>query len=112
MEVFPMAQGKPKWPSIQEQRAAAKAPRGSALEKLIQANQDFHLLHPDEAKDDVPLPPWIRVHWRKAHPDLVHPSVNPGAGYPDVLHTIHRWMISHPDSPLGSAGDPTKGGKP
>ena len=104
---------KPAWPSLQEQLDTTKAPRGSALEKLIQDNQDFHLLHPDEAHDHVGLPLWLRVHWRKAHPDVQHPATNPGAVYPDVLHTIHGWMKAHPDLPWGSQGDPTakKGGK-
>jgi hypothetical protein len=99
---------KPKWPSLQEQLDAAKPAPGSALEKLIKDNQDFHLLQPEEAHDDAGLPLWLRVFWRKNHPDVQHSTVNPGAGYPDVLYTIHAWMRSHPDLPWGSASDPTK----
>jgi len=80
---------------------AAKATPGSALEKLIKDNQDVHLLEPDEAHDNVGLPLWLRVHWRKAHPDVPHPKVNAGAGYPDVLHTIYTWMLANPDLPGG-----------
>ena len=98
----------PAWPALQEQLDATKAPRGSALEKLIQDNQDFHLLHPDEAHDNIGLPPWLRIHWRKGHPDVPHSTTNPGAGYPDVLFTIYNWMLTHPDLPWGSATDPTK----
>lgn len=107
-----MAQ-KPVWPSLKEQLDAAKPTPGSALEKLIKENQDFHLLHPDEAHDDAGLPLWLRVYWRKAHPDVLHPTVNPGAGYPDVLYTIHTWMLSHHDLPWGAPSDPTRkqGGK-
>lgn len=103
------------WPSLKDQLREAGAPAGSALEELIKDNQDFHLLAPQESHDNYGLPPWLRVHWRKAHPDLPHLKDNPGAAYPDVLHKVHAWMLSHPDSPLGSAGSqPTgiKGGKP
>ena len=108
-----MAQ-KPVWPSLQEQLDATRSPRGSALERLIRDNQDFHLLQPQEARDDAGIPLWLRVFWRKNHPDVQHSSVNPGAGYPDVLYNIHTWMLSHPDLPWGSPTDPTgtKGGKP
>jgi hypothetical protein len=101
------------WPSLQEQLDAAKPPRGSALEKLIKDNQDFGLLRPEEAHDNAELPLWLRVYWRKNHPDVPHPTVNPGAGYPDVLYTIYAWMLSHPDLPWGSSTDPTRvnGGK-
>ena len=104
---------KPKWPRLREQLDAAEATSGSALEKLIKDHQDFHLLDPSEAHDDAGLPPWLRVFWRKNHPDVEHSRVNPGAGYPDVLYTIHEWMLSHPDLPWGAPSDPTrtKGGK-
>ena len=96
----------PKWPSLEEQLHAAKATGGSALEKLIKDNQDFHLLRPEEAHDNADLPLWLRVYWRKHHPDVPHSTVNPGAGYPDVLYTIHAWMLSHHDLPWGSRNDP------
>lgn len=107
-----MAQ-KPVWPSLQEQLDATKSAHGSALEKLIRKNQDFNLLQPEEARDDAGIPLWLRVFWRKNHPDVQHSTVNPGAGYPDVLYTIHAWMLSHPGLPWGSPTDPTekKGGK-
>jgi hypothetical protein len=98
----------PKWPSLQEQLDAIKPAPDSALEKLIKDNQDFHLLEPEEAHDDAGLPLWLRVYWRKTHPDVQHPKTNPGAGYPDVLHTIYQRMLSHHDLPWGSPGDPTR----
>ena len=97
----------PGWPSVEEQLEAAKARRGSALTKLIRQNQDFHLLRPEEAHDDAGLPVWLRVYWRKNHPDVQHSTVNPGAGYPDVLYTVLTWMLAHPDLPWGTRGDPT-----
>ena len=88
------------WPSVEDQLAAAKPPRGSALEKLIKDNQDFHLLEPEEAHDDVDIPLWLRVFWRKSHPELQHQKVNPGQGYPEVLEKILEWAMRHPDHPL------------
>lgn len=101
-----------KWPSIEEQLHAEKVTRGSALDKLIRDNQDFHILRPEEARDDAKIPLWLRVYWRKNHPDVQHSTVNPGAGYPDVLYTIYAWMLSHQDLPWGSPTYPmgTKGG--
>jgi hypothetical protein len=99
------------WPSVEEQLAATKVSSGSALEQLIRDNQDFHLLHPREASDDVGLPLWLRVYWRKQHPDVEHSTVNPGAGYPDVLYKIYAWMLAHPDRPFEPPTNPkeTKG---
>jgi hypothetical protein len=103
----------PVWPSLQQQLDAARPPRDSNLERLIKDNQDFHLLQPEEAHDDAGLLLWLRVFWRKNHPDVPHPTVNPGGGYPDVLYTIHARMLSQPDAPWGFAADSTakKGGK-
>ena len=49
---------------------ASKVIPGSALEKLIRENQDFDMLSPEEAHDRLRLPPWLRVYWRKQHPEL------------------------------------------
>src|SRR3954469_112419 len=56
------------WPTLKAQIQKSHAPAGSALEKLIQENQDFSLLRPEEAYDNLRIPLWLRVHWRKAHP--------------------------------------------
>lgn len=69
----------------------------SALEKLIQDNQDFHLLRPEEAHDDIGLPLWLRVYWRKNHPEGVYSANDPTGGYPRVLKNIHAWMLANPD---------------
>lgn len=42
---------------------------GSELAKLIAENQDFEMLRSDEFTDRRGLPPWIRVWWRKGHPE-------------------------------------------
>jgi hypothetical protein len=87
----------PKWPSVKEQIAAAKAVRGSALERLIRHNQDFHLLRPEEATDKLGLPPWLRVYWRKHHAEEKYSAVDPYGEYPDTLGKLHAWMLLHQD---------------
>ena len=87
----------PAWPSVEEQLAAAKAVQGSALEKLILDHQDFHLLRPEEAHDTLGFPPWLRVYWRKSHPEGKYSADDPSGGYPRVLNRVHAWMLAHQD---------------
>jgi hypothetical protein len=94
---LPAAAANPAWPSLADQLAAAHAPSGSALAKLIAANQDLSSLRPDEAHDRRPLPPWLRVFWRKAHPEAIYSAADPTGGYPLVLKEIREWMETHPD---------------
>jgi len=85
------------WPALEAQLQKAHAPAGSALEKLIQANQDFSLLRADEAYDNLRIPLWLRVHWRKAHPEGNYSAADPTGGYPLVLKEVAEWMEHHPD---------------
>jgi hypothetical protein len=85
------------WPTLKTQIQKAHAPAGSALEKLIQANQDFSLLRPEEAYDNLRIPLWLRVHWRKAHPEGNYSPADPTGGYPLVLKEVAEWMMEHPD---------------
>jgi hypothetical protein len=85
----------PSWPSVEEQFAKAKVISGNALDKLIRDNQDFHLLRPEEADDNIGLPPWLRVYWRKQHPEGVYSADDPTGGYPRVLKNIHTWMLAN-----------------
>jgi hypothetical protein len=94
------------WATVKEQLGETKVVRGSALEKLIQGNQDFHLLRPEEANDKIGLPPWLRVYWRKHHPEAVYSANDPTGGYPRVLKRLHGWMVRHQDQPLGSPDNP------
>ena len=84
------------WPSLDRQLEADRVVSGSALQRLIQENQDFHLLRPGEATDKIPVPPWLRVLWRKRHP-VADRAGDPTGGYPHVLKEIHEWMVSHQD---------------
>jgi hypothetical protein len=88
---------KPNWPTIDEQLKEAKVVHGSALERLIRENQDFALLDPEEADDTLRLPPWIRVYWRKQHPETKPAPGDPTKGYPLALRDIYLWMVTHQD---------------
>jgi hypothetical protein len=85
------------WPSLEEQLSAAKVIPGSALEKLIRDNQDFEMLDPSEVNDRWKLPPWLRVYWRKKHPEIKYKG--PGVGYPLLLKEVYSWMVRHQDLP-------------
>ncbi len=85
------------WPSLPEQLGKDKVLAGSALETLIKANQDFGMLRAEEAKDTIRVPPWLRVIWRKAHPEGAYVADDPTGGYPFVLKEVHEWMLSHQD---------------
>jgi BNR repeat protein/fibronectin type III domain protein len=85
------------WPTLQEQLVRAKAPAGSPLEKVIRENQEFSLLRPEEAYDKLRVPHWLRVAWRKAHPEMVYSALDPTGGYPLVLKEVAEWMEHHPN---------------
>jgi hypothetical protein len=86
------------WPSVNEQLAQSKVDPGSALERLVRENQDFHLLHPEETTSDpIKLPPWLRVYWRKQHPETEYRANDPTGGYPHALKNLHNWMVTHQD---------------
>jgi len=104
-----------KWPSVEEQLREAKVVHGTRLEQLIRDNQDFELLHPGEANDGLPVPLWLRVQWRKQHPDQVPDDSSPAAPYPypDVLDSVYEWMQLHQDLPRwAAAGETTEGASP
>ncbi len=101
-----MPKYKPEWPSLREQLAASEVEKGSALEQLIRENQDFEMLRPEEAHDKLGLPPWLRVYWRKLHPDADYSG--PGGGYPGSLADLGEWMADHQDlhAPKPDVSDP------
>ena len=112
-----MGQAQSKFPSLAQQKASSPQgiQPGSELEKLIEANQDFSMLDPSEAKDLRIPPPWLRVWWRKEHPEGVYDMNDPTGGYPLVLKEIWEWMLHHqdlepgeaePDRAPGSSGGP------
>lgn len=104
------------WPGIEKQLRDSKVIPGSALEQFIRQNQEFSMLRPEEAHDDLPFPPWLRVYWRKMHPELDYSG--PEVAYPLLLKDIGLRMLRNQDLPLGPAAPgpapqnaPKRGGK-
>ncbi|MCU1245143.1 MAG: hypothetical protein JWN02_1053, partial [Acidobacteria bacterium] len=89
------------WPTVASQLAEDAIDPDSALAALILDNQDFRMLRAEEAKDTIGLPPWIRVYWRKAHPEITYSGADPTGGYPRVLNEIYEWMVHHQDLKRG-----------
>jgi hypothetical protein len=89
------ATSQPPWPTLDRQLKAARVQPGTALEKLILGNQDFQMLRAEEAHDKIPVPLWLRVYWRKAHPEVNYSASDPTGGYPHVLKEIAEWMALH-----------------
>ena len=83
--------------SVAEQLQREGVRPGTALARLIAENQDTGVLRPDEARDRLPYPAWLRVYWRKAHPEGRFDASDPTGGYPRALGSIHRWMLAHQD---------------
>jgi hypothetical protein len=93
-------------PTLRDQVRDASAPTGSVLDKMIRENQDFHLLATEELDDDYPVPLWLRVYYRKQHPDIPFPAKNPGAAYPEFLSQFYRRMTADPNHPWGGNEPP------
>ncbi len=74
-----------------------KVTPGSALANLIAKNQDFGLLRPEETKDSLRIPLWLRVLYRKNHPEEHATPGDPTGGYPFVLKEVAEWMLTHQD---------------
>lgn len=87
----------PAWPTLQRQLAADRVVVGSPLQSVIESNQEIDLLRPEEARDTIPVPLWLRVLWRKAHPEGSYSGADPTGGYPLALKEVHEWMVSHQD---------------
>lgn len=96
-------QANAKFPSLDQQLKNAHARPGTAFEKLIRENQDFSKLKDRDAEDRI-VPAWLKVYWRKAHPDVNYDNPNdPTGGYPLVLKEVLEWMTTHQDLKPGPA---------
>src|SRR5258706_5811483 len=84
------------WPSFKEQTEKDHVLPGSNLEKLIAENQDFGILRPEETRDSIRIPLWLRVLWHKNHPDDKYSPQDPTGGYPHRLHGVHDLLLQHP----------------
>jgi hypothetical protein len=96
LRVLSSPQG-PMWPSLEQQLAHDNVRPGSPLEALIRENQDFGMLRAEEANDLIGIPAWLRVMWRKEHPEAVYSANDRTGGYPRVLKDVHQWMVFHQD---------------
>jgi hypothetical protein len=89
------------YPSLQDQLVqeyyGRRVDPDTALAQLIADNQEFDRLRADEFSDKRGLPPWLRVWWRKAHPESEYNAADPTKGYPLVLKEILEWMMTHQD---------------
>jgi len=100
--ITPPGQAK-KFPTLDEQLKNAHATPGSELDKLIRKNQDFDKLKDKDADDPI-VPPWLKVYWRKGHPEANYDNDNdPTGGYPLVLKEVLEWMMTHQDLKPGNA---------
>ncbi len=102
----PAVAQRPTWPTLEEQFAESRVDPESALARLIEENQQFDMLRPEEADDKIVTPPWLRVLWRKSHPDLEYSADDPSGGYPLVLKEIWEWMAYHQDLEPGAPDAP------
>jgi hypothetical protein len=84
---------KAEWPTLEEQLAKDHVVAGSALDKVVRDNQDLSLLAPGEVQDLLRLPAWMRVFWRRQHPEMKE------AAYPLAIKTLYEWMVQHQDLP-------------
>jgi|SRR5580658_7181992 hypothetical protein len=82
------------WPTLEEQLAKDHVVAGSALDKVVRENQDLSLLPPEELNDHFHLPPWMRVYWRRHHPEMKE-----GEFYPLAIKSLYEWMVQYPDLP-------------
>ena len=89
----------PAWPTLDKQLAAGKVVHGSPLDEFIRENQDFGLLRREEANDDLGLPLWIRVYWRRLHPEEEFPADDPTGGYPLSLRETYQAMLRDQEWP-------------
>jgi len=83
---------KVEWPTLEEQLAKDHVVPGSALDKVVRENQDASLLAPEELNDHYHLPLWMRVFWRKHHPEMKQGDV-----YPLTISTLYGWMVQNQD---------------
>ncbi|HKS22141.1 MAG TPA: exo-alpha-sialidase [Thermoanaerobaculia bacterium] len=87
---------------------------GSALDRLIRENQPKGEFRALQAPDNLVVPTWLRVLWRKNHPEtrvaaFSSAAHDPTGGYPLVLKEIWQWLLAHqdlkpgPPEPIGGA---------
>jgi hypothetical protein len=97
--------------SVEDQLQRDRIIPGSALARLVRANQEFNLLaaHERPGTEKVDVPRWLKVYYRKQHPHIVSKPNDPTHGYPLALENVYRWMITHQDlRPAPAAAIPAR----
>jgi hypothetical protein len=80
---------------------------GSALARLVQNNQEFHLMADTNlAASKIDVPDWLKVYYRKQHPKMTSRPKDPTQGYPMALENVYRWMLTHQDLLPARAPEP------
>jgi hypothetical protein len=91
------------FPSLAAQLQSANVRPGSGLDKLIRQNQDFSKLKVRDLNDPL-IPPWLKVYWRKGHPEANYDNpTDPTGGYPHVLKEVLEWLMTHQELKPGNA---------
>ncbi|HVT60788.1 MAG TPA: Ig-like domain-containing protein [Thermoanaerobaculia bacterium] len=90
------------FPTLSDQMNRDHVIPGSALARLIADNQDFTKLRAAEANDSLRVPPWLRVLYRKHHPNDRFSAQDRTGGYPLVLNEVYEWMLTHQDLKRGA----------
>ncbi|HNG96104.1 MAG TPA: sialidase family protein, partial [Acidobacteriota bacterium] len=85
-------------PSLEQQIAHEHVKTGSVLERVIKENQQFYMLDAEEFTDSLPYPLWLRVYWRKAHPEMRYQPTDTTGGYPRHMKRLYDWMVGNQNS--------------
>ncbi|HEV3115895.1 MAG TPA: sialidase family protein [Gemmataceae bacterium] len=64
---------------------------------MVENNQELHLLKAAGVKGKIDVPDWLKVYYRKQHPQLKAALQDPTQGYPLALESIYHWMLTHQD---------------
>jgi hypothetical protein len=97
------ARAAPLWPTLEKQLQKDRVIPGSALERLIRANQDFSILAKQGGRDQINVPLWLKVYWRKHHPEARYSPADPTGGYPMILEELYEWVLVHQNLQPGPA---------
>ena len=84
------------WPTIDQQLKRHRVPaRHGSREADPQQPGLRDAPAPRRRNDKIPVPLWLRVYWRKEHPEATYSAADPTGGYPHVLKEMAEWMQIH-----------------
>ena len=94
----------PPWPTLKQQLEEDRVVPGSALERLIAENQDFRLLRPEEAHDQIRGARSGCASSGARRTRTEYSRRRSDRRLSAVLKEIHEWMLTHQDLLPGLAG--------